>query len=283
MKNLHEFYLDTFRAVRGFILPYLTNYAKFSERLALKVDGVERGSNIQYSFDVSLDEIVKGKIEECGFEGKVFSEESGFYLLGKKNEYRIVFDPFCNSALALRGFLDGACGISIFSWNYRMLASGVLDYQLGVFALVEEGQKTKCFDVASGSEISPKKNLMESLGESWVALALENKPERSRYGEVRELCDKANRLIVGSGHAYWFRLAFGTLDVYLDPLGGERLYEMFAATVAQGAGCVVTDLSGESFDAGKYLKIFEENPEYRYYPVAASNAILHRVVLNVLK
>ena len=58
MKNIHEFYLDTFRSAREFILPYLTDYAKFSERLALKVDGVERGSNIQYSFDVALDEII---------------------------------------------------------------------------------------------------------------------------------------------------------------------------------------------------------------------------------
>lgn len=283
MKNTHEFYLDTFRVVREFILPYLTDYAKFSEQLALKVDGVERGSNIQYSFDVALDEIIKKKIEEYGLEGKVFSEESGFYVSGEKNEYRVVFDPFCNSTLASRGFLDGACGISIFSWDYKLLASGILDYQLGIFALVEKDQETKFFDVTSGAETPPKKKQAESLEESWVALAIENRSERNRYNEVREICDQAKRLIVGSGHAYWFRMAFGTLDVYLDPLGGERLYEMFAASVAQGAGCVVTDRLGEVFDVGKYLKIFEESPEYRYYPVAASNATLHRSVLNALK
>lgn len=275
MKSVHEFYLDTFRAVRGFILPYLTNYAKFSEQLALKVDGVERGSNIQYSFDVALDEIIKKKIEEYGLEGKVFSEESGFYVFGEKDEYRVVFDPFCNSTLASRGFLDGACGISIFSWDYELLASGILDYQLGIFALAERGGGTRFFEVTSGSKVSPRKGQAESLGEAWVALTLENKSERSRLSEVVEIFTEVNRLVVGSGHVYWFRLAFGTIDIYLDPIGGEKLYEMFSASVAQGAGCIVTDKSGEIFDAGKYLKIFEEDPEYRYYPIAASNKTLH--------
>lgn len=283
MNNIQKFYLDTFRSAHGFILLYLTNYAKFSERLTAKVEGVERGNNIQYSFDVALDDLIKGKIEEHGLEGKIFSEESGFYTAGEKNEYRIVFDPFCNSTLASRGFLDGACGLSIFSHDYILLASGVLDYQLGVFALVEKKQETKFFDVTSGAEISSKKRMVENLEESWVAIALENRTERDRFNETRDIFDRAKRLVVGSGHVYWFRMAFGTLDAYLDPVGGEQLYEMFAATVAQGAGCVVTDRHGEIFNAGKYLKIFEENPEYRYYPVAASTAELHTELLNVMK
>lgn len=283
MNNIQKFYLDTFRLAHGFIFPYLTNYAKFSERLTAKVEGVERGNNTQYSFDVALDELIKGKIEEHGLEGKIFSEESGFYTVGEKSEYRIVFDPFCNSTLASRGFLDGACGISVFSWDYQLLASGVMDYQLGIFSLVEKNQETKFFDVTSGMEISSKKRMVENLEVSWVAIAFENRAERSGLNEMKAIFDRAKRLVVGSGHVYWFRMAFGTLDMYLDPIGGEQLYEMFAATVAQGAGCVVTDRYGEIFDAGKYLKIFEENPEYRYYPIAASNVVLHRELLNLLK
>lgn len=281
-KEMREFYLDTFRSVRGFILPYLTDYAKFSVQLAQKVDGVERGSNIQYSFDVVLDGIIKGKIEEHGLEGRVFSEESGFYVTGKKNEYRIVFDPFCNSTLASRGFLDGACGISVFSWDYEFLASGVLDYQLGVFALVVDGQETKFFDVVSGLEIFSKKRDAKNLSESWVALALESKTERSGFNEVARVFNETKRLVVGSGHIYWFRLAFGTIDAYLDLIGGEQLYEMFAASVAQGAGCIVTDKLGERFDAGKCLKRFEEDPNYRYYPIAASNEVLYKELYGLI-
>ncbi|QQR77244.1 MAG: hypothetical protein IPJ67_03805 [Candidatus Moraniibacteriota bacterium] len=283
MINFNEFYLDTFRAARNFILPYLTDYKKFSERLALRVDGVDRGNNIQYSFDVELDRIIKDKIREYGLEGRIFSEESRLYTLGEKNEYRVIFDPFCNSTLASRGFLDGACGISVFSWDYTLLASGVLDYQLGVFALVEGTQPTKFFDVVYGMQMSAEKDDVEKVEESWVAIALENERERIRSSEVKDIFEKSKRLVVGSGHIYWFRLAFGKIDAYLDPIGGEPLYEMFAASVAQGAGCRVTDRDGEVFDAGKYLKIFEEDLEYRYYPVAASNEILHQDILKASK
>ena len=70
--------------------------------------------------------------------------------------------------------------------------------------------------------------------------------------------------------------------MYLDPFGGEKLYEMFACTVAQYAGCTVSDLSGNQFDPTNYLKIFEEDQNFIYYPVASKNETLHKQVLNSL-
>jgi hypothetical protein len=69
------------------------------------------------------------------------------------------------------------------------------------------------------------------------------------------------------------------IDGYLDPVGGEPLYEMFACTIAQASGCTVTDLSGRPFDPAENLIHFEKNPQYLYYPVAATSAKLHREIL----
>lgn len=272
---MKDFYLATFRTVREYMLPYLTDFERFSESLTNPVEGVERGSNIQYAFDLEADAIVKAHIEEAGLEGRVFSEESGFYTVGTKNKYRIVFDPFCNSTLASRGMLDSACGITVFSWDYEVQASGILDYQTGVVAYCELGKSTELFSIATGVPIPSQGSSTTKLEDAWVALKLENQEERANLQGVDGVFRGAKRLLVGSGHIYWLRLALGTIDAYIVPTRGQKLYEMFAASVAQGAGCIVSDVSGEIFDPGKYLKIFEENPAYRYYPVAARNQVLH--------
>ena len=64
--------------------PYLSNYALFSQSLAQQIQ-VKANDNIQYSFDVKLDEIVKKKLHEFQISGKIFSEESGFLSLVKRN------------------------------------------------------------------------------------------------------------------------------------------------------------------------------------------------------
>ncbi len=276
MKN---FYCSVFGAARSCILEYLTDYALFSRDLAHPVAGVERGSNIQYSFDVKLDMIIQREIEKAGLQGAVFSEESGFYTVGSEKKYRIVFDPFCNSTLASRSILDSACGMSVFSWDYQLLASGILDYQTGVVAFYEVGNETQFFSLVSGESILMRQEASELLENAWVVLVLENQRERARLNEVQTILDGAKRILVGSGHIYWLRLALGSVDAYLDPIGGEQLYEMFAASVAQGAGCKVTNLEGETFDAGKYLKIFEQDPLFAYYPIAARTEALHSILL----
>lgn len=275
---MKDFYCSVFSAARASILEYLTDYALFSQELSHPVLGMERGSNIQYSFDVKIDAVIRSKIEKSGLQGVVFSEESGFYVVGSEKTHRIVFDPFCNSTLASRGILDSACGLSVFSWDYRLLASGILDYQTGIVALYEVGKTTRFFSLVSGDDISVRQGTSDSLEDAWVVLVLENQAERAGLGEIKTIFDSAKRILVGSGHIYWLRLAMGTVDAYLDPVGGEQLYEMFAASVAQGAGCIVTDRDGEVFDSGKYLKVFEQNQNFRYYPIAARTESLHAIL-----
>ncbi len=278
---MKDFYCSVFGAARAYILEYLTDYASFSRELSHPVLGVERGSNIQYSFDVKIDDIIKSEIEKSGLQGMVFSEESGFYTVGSEKMHRIVFDPFCNSTLASRGILDSACGLSVFSWDYQLLASGILDYQTGIVALYEAGKSTYFFSLLSGNEIVAQPEVRDVLEDAWVVLVLENQAERAGLGGVRTIFDSARRVLVGSGHIYWLRLAMGTVDAYLDPVGGEALYEMFAASVAQGAACIVTDRNGEVFDAGKYLRVFEQDRNFRYYPVAARTEGLHAILLRL--
>ena len=75
----------------------------------------------------------------------------------------------------------------------------------------------------------------------------------------------------------------GSINVYTDPVVGEELYEMFAATIAQGSGCKVTDLTGSDFDASEMLTKFEEEGHFSFHPVSASNVALHSELLSHLQ
>jgi fructose-1,6-bisphosphatase/inositol monophosphatase family enzyme len=114
-------------------------------------------------------------------------------------------------------------------------------------------------------------------------ITLENYEERKDMDKLSEVFKKFERVIISSGHIYWLKLAMGAIDVYFDPFGGEKLYEIFACTVAQKNGCIVSDLNGKPFDPVENLKIFEENQNYIYYPVATTNAGLHKELLNGIK
>ncbi len=275
-----EFIFSTFQAVFEFMHPHLTNYLEFSKSLS-KETQVKEGGNVQYNFDVELDGIFQQKIKEFGIEGKIFSEESGWVEWGEK-KYRVVCDPFCNSSLAARTFLDAAIGISIFSYDYEFITSAILDYQTGIVGMVEDG-KTNFYQIQTKEKITFDISVKDRLEDAWVVIALENKKERERIDKARHILNESKRIIINSGHIYWLRLAEGTIDVYLDPIGGEKLYEMFACTVAQKSGCTVTDLNGEEFDPVKYLKIFEEDGNFIYYPVASRHSELHSQILSALK
>lgn len=279
-EEITEFIFSTFQEAFEFMNPYLTNYSEFSKVLS-KETQVKEGGNIQYNFDVELDKICQQKIKEFGIEGKIFSEESGWIELGEK-KYRLVCDPFCNSSLASKTFLDAAIGISIFSYDYEFITSAIMDYQTGIVGIVEDG-KTNFYQIQTKEKIAFDIPVMDKLEDAWVVIALENRKTRKGIDKARHILDKVKRIIINSGHIYWLRLAEGTIDAYLDPIGGEKLYEMFACTVAQKSGCIVTDLGGEEFDPIKYLKIFEEDCDFIYYPVASRHKGLHKQILSALR
>lgn len=250
----------------------------FSKKLADKAN-----NNEQFAFDVETDRLIKQLLLATGLEGKIFSEESGYFDVGKP-KYRIVYDPFCNSSLATRGFREAAAGMSVFDFEtYELLASGILDYQTGVIALTDSNKNVYFRQSQSSNLLEKTASLAVSLPETWLVVALENLQERTNLNEAVPLLSKANRIHFGSGHIYWFKLAFGQIDGYLDPFGGEKLYEMFAASIAQAAGAIITNSEGETFDAAKLLKQFEANQESIYYPVAAVNSAIHGEILNNLK
>ena len=258
----------------------LSNYQKFSKILSKQIQ-VKNGNNVQYNFDVELDKIVKNKIKEFNVFGRIFSEESGFYEFGK-NKYRVVFDPFCNSSLASRTFHEAAIGISIFNYDYSFITSAIMDYQTGIVGIVED-DKTCFYQIQTTEKIVFDNPRNHDLENSWVVVTLENQEERQNIDKVKEILKKSKRIIISSGHIYWLKLATGAIDAYLDPFGGEALYEMFACTVAQKNGCLVTDTKGNQFNATDNLKIFEKDQNYTYYPVASSNKKLHDKVLTGIK
>ncbi|MFA7319632.1 MAG: hypothetical protein WC022_03515 [Parcubacteria group bacterium] len=274
-----EFIFSTFQSAFAFMQPYLTNYSEFS-RVLSKETQVKEGGNIQYNFDLELDGIFQKKIREFGIGGKIFSEESGWNEWGEK-KYRVVCDPFCNSSLASKTFLDAAIGISIFSYDYRFITSAIMDYQTGIVGMIEDG-KTNFYQIQTKEKIVFDIPVKDKLEDAWVVIALENRKTREDIDKARHILDKAKRIIINSGHIYWLRLAEGTIDAYLDPFGGEKLYEMFACTVVQKSGCAVTDLDGEEFDPVKYLKIFEDDRDSIYYPVASRHKELHNRILSTL-
>lgn len=273
--------LDTCSDCFEFMKEPLTNYELFSGKLAERIK-VKAGNNEQFSFDVELDQRVRESLIRQHVSGWVFSEESGVYTIPGGNTYRVVYDPFCNSSLASRTFREGAFGISIFSFDYQFLASAVLDFQTGLLALVMHGEKTKFYQVQTRQEVVLDRPYINELDKAWVVLTLENADERSHIAEGEKLLHQAGRIISSSGHIYWLKLSAGFIDAYADPFGGEQLYEMFACTIAQGAGCVVTDREGKAFDPGKHLRIFEQNPGYIFYPVAARTPELHKQLLDTL-
>lgn len=279
-KNIFKFIFSTFQEIFDFMLPNLSNYQEFSKVLS-KQTQIKKGGNVQYDFDIQLDKIIKNKVEDFNITGKIFSEESGFYEFGK-NKYRVVFDPFCNSSLASKTFHEAAVGISIFNYDYSFITSAIMDYQTGIIGIVEDN-KTNFYQIQTSEKIVFDNPRNQNLENSWVVVTLENQKEREHIQRVEEMLKKSKRIIISSGHIYWLKLAAGMIDVYLDPFGGEPLYEMFACTVAQRNGCIVTDLDGNSFNATDNLKIFEKDQSHRYYPVASSNKRLHEEVLSSFK
>jgi len=278
--NISKFIFTVFGESFRLMNPVLTNYSEFSKILSKKIQ-TRKGGNIQYSFDVELDKIFRKNIDGFGISGRIFSEESGFYEFGSK-KYRAVYDPFCNSSLASKTFLEAAAGISIFGYDYRFLTSAILDYQTGIVAVVEDG-KTNFYQIQTKEKIEFNNPQKKSLENSLVIITLENQEERKYIVKAKQILEASGRILISSGHIYWLRLAAGLIDGYLDPFGGEKLYEMFACTLAQKAGCTVTNLKGEEFDSEQYLKIFEGDPDFIYYPLAARNKRLHALLLGSLK
>jgi len=274
-----EFIFSVFEEAFCFISPFLSNHQEFSETLSEEVK-TKTGSNVQYNFDIELDEIFKKQIEKHEISGKIFSEESGFFEWGEK-KFKVVFDPFCNSTLASRTFRDAAAGISLFSFDGRFIASAILDYQTGILGMANDIE-TKFFQIQNKEEIAFDYAPVTDISEAWIAITLENQKERGHLEKARNILGKAKRILIGSGHAYWLRLAIGAIDAYLDPFGGEPLYEMFACAVAQKNGCIVSGIDGEEFNPEKYLRKFEEDQKLKFYPVAARNEILHKQVLESL-
>lgn len=275
-KNIPQFIFSTFKEALDFINPYLSNYEEFSKSL-LKEIKVKENDNVQYSFDIELDKIIKNKLKEFEISGKIFSEESGFFEFGEK-KYRVVYDPFCNSSLATRAFHEAAVGISIFGYDYEFITSAIMDYQTGIVAIVEDN-KTNFYQIQTKEKLIFNNSKNENLEDAWIVITLENQEERKNLKKVDRILEKAKRIIISSGHIYWLKLAMGVIDAYLDPFGGEKLYEMFACTVAQKNGCIVTDLKGKEFEPVENLKIFEENQNYIYCPVAANDSKLHGNIL----
>ncbi|MFH2085637.1 MAG: hypothetical protein ABII21_02555 [bacterium] len=110
----------------------------------------------------------------------------------------------------------------------------------------KNGLPTKFYQIQTKNElqITPKPKQVTELKDAWSVITLENIAERSRLNSFVPLLNAMVRLIISSGHIYWLKLSMGEIDLYTDPVGGEKLYEMFACTVAQQAGCKVTDLEG---------------------------------------
>jgi fructose-1,6-bisphosphatase/inositol monophosphatase family enzyme len=279
-QNISQFIFSTFQKVFEFMRPGLENYQEFTRALSKQIK-VKENDNIQYSFDVELDRIIKNSLEEYGISGKIFSEESGFFEFGKNN-YRVVYDPFCNSSLASKTFQEAAIGISIFSYDYNFITSAIMDFQTGIVGIVENG-KTNFYQIQSKEKLIFDYPKNEALENSWAVVTLENREERKDIQKLSEILKNAKRIIISSGHIYWLKLAMGVIDAYADPFGGEKLYEMFACSVAQNNGCVVSDKIGKYFDPIENLKIFENNQDYIYYPVAATNQTLHNQILKGIK
>ncbi len=279
--SLTETLLDTCTSCFDFMKEPLANYELFSEKLSQRIK-VKTGDNEQFDFDIELDRMVRESLERHQISGWVFSEEGGVYEIPGEKAYRVVYDPFCNSSLASRTFREGALGISIFSYNYDFLASAILDFQSGLIALATAGEKTKFYQAQARREVSIVRPAAEDLGKAWVVFTLENTEERAHVSEGEKILRQAGRVISSSGHIYWLKLAAGFIDGYLDPFGGEQLYEMFACTVAIGAGCVVTDRNGLAFKPSEQLRNFEKDNLYRFYPVAARTQQLHKQLLDGL-
>jgi fructose-1,6-bisphosphatase/inositol monophosphatase family enzyme len=280
--KISEFIFSAFREAFAFINPYLSNYSEFSEFLAKEIKEKEF-NNIQYNFDLKMDEIFRFSIEKFGISGKIYSEESGWYEWGKP-KYKVVIDPFCGSTLASRTFHEAAAGITVFSPDYKFLASGILDYQTGV-AAVADGNETKFYQIQNEKKLKINPLPKGKLGDAWIAISFETKERREKenWDKAEKILSDAGRIMLGSGHYFWLKLAMGFVGGYLDISKGQKLYEMFAASVAQKRGCIVTNLEGEEFDVEKYLRIFEEDPDFRYKLVAARNRNLHKKIMSSLK
>jgi|GEM_PF-2047887 len=264
----------------NYINPYLNNYELFSNSINQLIK-TKAGNNEQFQFDIELDNIIKGVIENSGLNASVFSEEGGFFNLRTGNDYYIVYDPFCNSSLASKNFREAAMGITFFNNSFDVEVSMLLDYQTGLITLLANNE-VKYSQVNSVKQIQINKKLNESLKDSWVVITLENQEERKHLNQANTILSKSKRIFISSGHIYWHKLSTFNIDAYLDPFGGEKLYEMFPAIIIQKLGGKVTNINGDDFNSAKMLKTFLKNPDYIFYPVSATSKKLHKEIIETI-
>lgn len=208
--KVSQFVYSIFKESFYFVNQYLSNYSLFSELLSQERK-VKEDNNVQYNFDIELDNLVKRKINKFQITGRIFSEESLFFDNGEK-KYRVIYDPFCNSSLASKSIYEAAIGISVFSYDYKFITSAVLDFQTGIYGIVEDG-RTHFYQIQTGKEFTFNFKKEVELKDSWVVLTLENKEERKGLDRVENLLKGAGRILVGSGHIYWLRLAAGIIHL----------------------------------------------------------------------
>jgi fructose-1,6-bisphosphatase/inositol monophosphatase family enzyme len=236
-----------------------------------------------YEVDEYANRILYDVIGEYDIKCHVFSEEGGWRKVADHPQHLIICDPFCNTALAVRGFREAAVAICITDAGGEFIACAIGDLQIErVFYADSTGAHLWEPDRRGVWRAAPMAvSRVRSLDEAFVVTSLLKRERRVRavsepfYVKARAVHGVDGAIMIG-------RLASGYIDAYLDPFKGQPLYEVPCCEMVRRAGGVVTDTDGRPFSLPKVIEGLLDDPKARYKIVAACTEELHRELLNNL-
>lgn len=252
--------------------------------------------NSQFAFERELGEVVRKKSDEHtahkvddfsdemlfsllrkypDIGWKIFTEEKGWIISERKTDYKIICDPFCNTALALRSFRESAVAICLADRDNSFISCAIADLNTRrIFYADQEHVSTFVIEnnewIASPARVSGTTN----LSDAFISISSLKKKRREAMAG-KEIYTRAGQLHCLDGAIYIGRTASGYLDAYLDPYIGQPLYEVPCLEMIRRAGGIVRDEAGNDFDLVKIIIGLEKEPASRYRFIAAATEELY--------
>jgi fructose-1,6-bisphosphatase/inositol monophosphatase family enzyme len=267
------------REAQAYLRPYVSRQSKLETEIG-QITRQKGPDHAAYEFDDQVDGLIQRRLTDSHIGAAVFTEESGWFQLGRELEYIIVSDPFCNSALAMRGFRESAVTLCVLA-GQNLDCCVVADVSSDEIFYADQSSTAllECDDPKRSRAL--KTSDVTRLSDAFVVVSALKADRRAQLARTSLLTEPAKLMTVDGG-IMAARLAAGRIDAYADPFRGQPLYEAVVLELVQRAGGVVTDLEGRPFSLPAVVSQLRTDPTLRYKFVAACGPRLHAEIMATL-
>lgn len=238
--------------------------------------GDKGDGHLVHRIDTQAEDILFQCLREAGYNGQVFSEESGLKKLGTADTI-IVCDPYCNTSITFRGFRESAVAVYEYSLSGEFLSGAIADLQTARIIYATAQEATQIRGIAGGSPVSAQPSPVKRVDEAFLTVSLLKRKRRASLPTT--LVKDAAMITTIDGAVVAARIASGSVDGFVDASVGQPSYEALAYQLVRRAGGVVTDPAGRPFDFAECVRCLVAGTVERHPLVAASTADLGHDIL----